>query len=121
MAPMMKNGSEPMIAAEALASWLTRADLLLHPLAVAQHLREIVERLGEIAASLRLDGHDDSEEIDLGERHAVEHALDALVDGDAHPLALDDLEEFRADRAGSRAAMTFMASIPAGRPSGRAP
>ena len=97
---MMKNGSEPMITADALASWLTAlifAFIFLRSRSTLDRLFSASARLPPVFA---LDRHDDGEEIHFRQRHALVHALDALVDGDADALALDDLEKLRTDRSG---------------------
>ena len=75
-----------------------RLDLALHLLAVAQHGREVAERLRHRAAGLGLDADDDGEEVRLRHGHAVVHLLQSRRDGDAGRLALDDAGELAAHR-----------------------
>ena len=93
------NGSAPMMAAEALASMVMAAILPLIFLRSRSTLRQVAERLGEVAAGLLLDGDDDAEEVRLGHRHAlVELARTASPIGSAERLALDDGAELGAHR-----------------------
>ncbi len=70
-----------------------RPHLGLQAVAVAQHLGEVGERLGEITAGLRLDGDDDGEEVHLLERHALIHALEGARQRHADLLLLDEVDE----------------------------
>ena len=42
---------------------------------VSQHLREVAQRFGKVAAGLRLDSDDDGKEIDFLKGYALVHAL----------------------------------------------
>ena len=71
-----------------------RVDFRLHLLAVAQHPRQIAERLGEIAAGLLLDRHGDAEEIGFRKRHAFIEFAAGLTQRHADGLRVENGAEF---------------------------
>src|SRR3954447_21403393 len=73
-------------------------DLGFHLLAVAQHARQVAERLGQVAAGLLLNRNDDAEEVGFGQRHALVKLGAGLADRHADGLCLDDRLEFAFDR-----------------------
>ena len=100
---MMINGSEPMIAAEDLASWLMDlifAFIFLRSRSTLDRLPKASERLPPV---FDLNCHNNRKKVDFRQRHPLNHALNALIDGNAYALALDNFIEFRANwRAGFR-------------------
>ena len=97
---MTTSGSEPMIAAEALASLLMRLILpfiFLRSRSTRERLPSASERLPPafcwMATTMR-------EEARLGHRHALRQLGDRLGERNAERLGLDDRAEFAADRLG---------------------
>ena len=92
------KGRAPMIRARRLRLGRDRLDLELHPLALAQEVAEVAERVRQAAAGLDLDRDRDREEVHLrlvdDPRHAPERGVERLAEHD--PLA--DRAEVAADR-----------------------
>ena len=85
-------------AAEAFASMLMATILPFILLRSRSTLREVAERLGEVAAGLLLDADDDGEEIRLGDRHPLDRACRRVAEREPERLRLDDGAELGPQR-----------------------
>ncbi len=76
-----------------------RLDLELHLAALAQHVGEVGERLGKVAAGFALDRDGDDEKLEFGGAEPVRGLLERGIERAADLHLVRDRAEFVADRA----------------------
>ncbi len=81
--------------------------------ALADHVREVVENFGQVAAGFALQHHGGHEELDVDQRNAIGEIEQRVAHGETEFLLLEQLAEFRATGSETSSAIISSAVVKA--------